>query len=399
VAHPQAAPGSAELAVLLLCARTTLTDEQQARIRAHLQEDVSWPVLIRLATAHGLLPLLWQHVAAHFADSVPAAQQAHMRAYMVDNVRNNLLMLKELRELLTLLNGHGIPVIPYKGLALAHLLYPDIHLRESADIDLFVHEADLERAVEALTAHDYSLSAPGPDVRDYRRYAYHYSLRRARSGRLVELHWRFVRDHAILRPDDRWPWGRLQPLHTPALAMLSFRPEDYLLLLCAHGAKHWWKQLSHLCDVAEFVRTQSVDWAEVEGSARRQGARVMLHLGLLLAADLLQAPVPARVLAAAGADAAARSLAAAVAASLWAHGYLSERFVGHAAVTANLRLRERPRDKALWLFRQVWFAEANDDDLAQMSSGSARAFVYRGRRIARLLVTYGLGWLRGQRTP
>lgn len=78
--------------------------------------------------------------------------------------------------------------------------------------------------------------------------------------------------------------------------ILAFPPEDQLLFLCVHAAKHLWSDLKWICDVAELIRAfPDLDWH----LALRQAALVRnertLLLGLALAQRLLGAELPAWV--------------------------------------------------------------------------------------------------------
>jgi hypothetical protein len=71
-----------------------------------------------------------------------------------------------------------------------------------------------------------------------------------------------------------------------------------VLFLCLHGTKHGWSVLSWLVDLAELVRGQpDLDWDVVLQWSRRPGRRRPVQLGLHLARRVLEAPVPAEVLA------------------------------------------------------------------------------------------------------
>jgi hypothetical protein len=85
--------------------------------------------------------------------------------------------------------------------------------------------------------------------------------------------------------------------------------EDELVLICIHGAKHFWERLMWIADVAALVsRQRGINWERVADSAKAVGAERMLHTGLRLASDLLKARLPDRVQAAVQADIAAAHL-------------------------------------------------------------------------------------------
>jgi hypothetical protein len=84
--------------------------------------------------------------------------------------------------------------------------------------------------------------------------------------------------------------------------VLVFPLEDLLLILCVHGATHRWDRLEWLCGVAELIRGTELEWERVLERAARHKVEKTLFLGLILAHDLLDAPVPESVLAQARKD-------------------------------------------------------------------------------------------------
>src|SRR5438034_733317 len=92
----------------------------------------------------------------------------------------------------------------------------------------------------------------------------------------------------------------------PASRLL--RPGTLMVALCAHGAKHHWQRLSWLCDIERLARTPGFDWQSAARDAAALRCAPALLLGCLLAADLLDAPVPANVLEGARSNPAIRDL-------------------------------------------------------------------------------------------
>ena len=120
--------------------------------------------------------------------------------------------------------------------------------------------------------------------------------------------------------------------------------EDLLLILCMHGAKHMWSRLEWVCDVAELIRSEpGLDWDQVMDRAARLGSRRMLFLGINLAVDLLDAPVPGEVLRQARRDTVARSLSGEGLQRMFPSG---EYQVGTLRESAfHFRVRERLQDR------------------------------------------------------
>ena len=74
-------------------------------------------------------------------------------------------------------------------------------------------------------------------------------------------------------------------------------PIDQLVVLCVHGCKHLWDTLKWLVDVAELLHCHpELDWVSVQTRADEMGAGIMVEIGLVLAHDLLEAPIPEEIL-------------------------------------------------------------------------------------------------------
>jgi hypothetical protein len=162
---------------------------------------------------------------------------------------------------------------------------------------------------------------------------------------------------------------------------LGLSPEDSLLALCLHAAKHLWMRLIWICDIAETMRTQKVDWTVVESRARELGTLRIIGISFWLAQRLLDSPLcqPAQKIA-------SRDTEVAV---------LGERFAARAARSATydfestkyfrliLKLRERRGDQCRYLWRLAW--TPGEGDLATVRLPEALFPLYRSVRAVRLM--------------
>jgi hypothetical protein len=117
----------------------------------------------------------------------------------------------------------------------------------------------------------------------------------------------------------------------------ALSPEDELMLICVHGAKHFWEQLSYIADVAAFVSNQKLDWGLVERAACEVCGERMLHVGLHLAAEVLGAPLPAKIAALGRSDPMAGKLASQITRWLPAAGSAPPRIVERAMFRMRMR--------------------------------------------------------------
>src|SRR5207245_4369807 len=109
-------------------------------------------------------------------------------------------------------------------------------------------------------------------------------------------HWAFApREFPLpLKVED--VWARLEPLPLGGTLVRTLSAEHLLLVLCAHGAKHCWERLGWICDIAELLRrTPALDLSGMLAQARSLGVERIVRLGLRLAAELLDVPLPEAV--------------------------------------------------------------------------------------------------------
>jgi hypothetical protein len=316
--------------------------------------------VLALARPHGLVPLLYRHVGTA-PNGVPEPVASRLRAAAEAAGRRNLRLAAELVALLDLLGRDGVPAVALKGPALAVRLYGDLALRPCRDLDLLLRPADVPRAVRLLADRGYAPEPPAltpAQQRAFVRSQCHVALGRG-DGDIVELHWDLAPPAfpAPLHPErlrTRLDTVTLGGSRVPTLA-----PDDLLLFLCAHGAKHGWRRLAWLCDVGRFLAAhQELDWPALAARAQTAGAERLLLLALLLAAELLDAPVPAPLLARGRSSRPVRALAAAVQRRLWAVPW--QDLEGWQAQWFRVRARERWRD-ALRVARAAAFAPGAAD--------------------------------------
>src|SRR5262249_8570299 len=93
----------------------------------------------------------------------------------------------------------------------------------------------------------------------------------------------------------------------------TLAPENLVLFLCAHGAKHLWERLGWLCDFAQLLKIdEGIDWNQgIRQSQRTDPARI-LSPGLLRASKITGVTLPPVAAAHAATDRTARALTAIV---------------------------------------------------------------------------------------
>jgi hypothetical protein len=172
-------------------------------------------------------------------------------------------------------------------------------------------------------------------------------------GSIVDLHWAIAERNFSFPLDPECFWRRLERTPLGGNDVLTLSPEDSLLVLCVHGFKDTWERLKHICDVAELIRARrDIDWRLVMERAGTLGSERMLFLGLTLASDLLEVPLPEEVSHKAQADPAVKALVRQISERLFRATHEPSRVFAETPFhPLHLKMRERLRDKVRYLVR------------------------------------------------
>ena len=340
--------------LLVCCARTRLDSQSAARIAALVQQKIDWDYLIRAAIRHSLLPLLHSHLSATCPDDLPDAVSSRLKEHSQINSGYNLLLTGELIKLQRLFHSQSIPIVPFKGPILAASLYGDIGLRQFSDIDLLVRKQDLSKVRDILiSAHylpRYRLGTTQRAVMVEQKCEEPFD--RDDDAAMVDLHWAVIPTRFSFAPDTVSMWQRLERVSLSGCEFLTVAPEDLITLLCIHGAKHAWERLGWICDLAELIRTRSgMDLNSVIEMGARNGGQRIVPLGLFLASDLLDAPMPPGVFERLQSDRQVKSLAAKVYSNLFRRS--DRRITVFARDLFYLRAMNRVKDRAHLLLDHI----------------------------------------------
>lgn len=302
---------TAEYRMLLACARSRM-DEPHAQIVRELTRAVDWDALYALGRRHSLFPLLYRQLAAVVPRDVPPPALERLKSLYQGNAARNLFLLGELDHVIRAMAEDGVTAVPYKGPALAILGYGDLSLRRFVDLDVIVRKDDVERSIATLQRLGYEADPVVSRTQQAFLIRTQHDLAFKRdSGRLiVELHWEVAPQLFAAELTAEQLWRRASPASIRGSEMLMLAPEDVLLSLCVHGAKHLWERLAWVCDIAEWIAAHpELQWPELLAHAGRCGQKRMLLVGLQLAAELLDATLPEAAAAAIRADGAIVRLA------------------------------------------------------------------------------------------
>ncbi len=300
-----------ESELLVWCARTEVPGSLRETIRRRVSEPLNWNEVQCQAAYHGVGPLLYRTLSTHCADLVPPAALTHLRQKVQAGMLLNRALTKELVAICNAFAGRNVPVLPIKGATLAVVAYRDLTLRDFGDLDLLIPEHALHEAQSILLAEGYEAKDPAsdPEAQEHEDGPYQVYIKRGALSR-VDLQWIMAHECFEFRLDRAEFWKRSKPVLLGEQTAPGLSPEDLLIVLCVHGSKHAWEQLKWVCDVAELLRShQSLNWDRLLADASAWRCRRYVLLGLAMAHQLLDAPLPPEILANCRADADIEALA------------------------------------------------------------------------------------------
>src|SRR5262249_53611549 len=264
----------AEDELLVWIARGVVQNTAPAQLLELIRKpDLDWGYLRNTANRHGLGNLLAFQLQSLTDKSIPAAVISELRSDSQQNTKYCLSLASALTRILECLTTRGIDSTPFKRPTLALLAYADVGLRQFSDLDIVVSKRDMPQVKRALVECGY---APTFDLSRSReaallRYGHAYSCENE-FGIFLDVHWDFLEPHFCVAVDSNAMWERRKPVNLGGKQVLTFEPEDLLLILCMHGFSHWWERLGWICDVAGLIsRHEDFDWEAAFERAQESG--------------------------------------------------------------------------------------------------------------------------------
>lgn len=342
---------SPEFELMCLTGRVAFTTSAEARIRALVAFGIDWSACLAAVERNFVAPLVYRNLKSIAASGIPAKVLDTLRVRSKITAFKNDVFATELVRLAQLFESKSIEIISYKGAATAHEYYGSITLRNFNDLDFLVRRADLPAMVDLLESEGYEL-ADGVRRKDFAHYIKEYKEFLFRRGEIsLEPHWSLTGRRYPFETDYEGFWRRSRKVSFRGIDLRVLSGEDSLLVLCLVGAKGRWKRLQMVTDIAACIHTcPNLDWASIEAMARITGTVRILHLGLLLAAELAGAQLTESIRREIRRSASVRKLARRVVESLATAPVSLQLLNESPAIFSPLLFGQRERYKDRWTY-------------------------------------------------
>ena len=302
---------SPERELILCCARTKLDEATTGRIREIIRGPLNWSGAVAIAVDHHVETFLYENLKLVGDGLVPAAwfDNLHERARKTAGM--SVLCFSELVRIYEIFEVAGVPLVPYKGPVLSWLAFGSLTQRRFVDLDFFVPHREIARASALLKSGGYDSKFEIPDELTGHPSSVpgQYAFSREATRTQVELHTERTLRYFPVPLNFEKMSRRLIAVELCGRTLRTFSIEDTVVMLCVHGAKHFWERLLWILDVAQLITVQEVDWTLLARIAAKLESTRVLLLGLYLAHDLFDAPLPGQLLEEIGRDPTVQDLA------------------------------------------------------------------------------------------
>ena len=257
-------------------------------------EGINWSELLRDAGRHGMSGLVWhalQTIGAPIPEDAREILQRDGRAIAADTLKVKMLLLR----VLDALASEQVTPILLKGYGLSARYYPAPLLRAASDVDLLANPDDYAKAEKALIGLGLERlreESPQENRKDHHdpRFWGHEKWFGSETG-LVELHWRPLSGFGTAL-SVRDAFGRARATELENRPVLYMSPEDEVVYLAAHAAKHLLGRLGWLYDIKLILSAErSLDWDLICRIAKESEMSAPVYFALEAAHRALAAEV------------------------------------------------------------------------------------------------------------
>lgn len=290
---------SRELKLVLLCSQINLEEKDVQAINQLLAEPIYWDLFLDLAEHHRVYPLVYRNMAGLAKTAMPAEVIGVLRQRGWKNTAKTLQMTGEFVNIIRIMEENGVRIVVLKGFPLGYILYGNLALRPSKDLDLLVWPKDLDRAINLIENQGYELKDPSQAIISgwlrnwWMKTNHHFEYWHHEKETSIELHWQ-AGHYGLEIPLNKIEIS-LVKVKVSGQEMYILGQEELLLYLILHGTGHSWFRLKWLCDVGAMLRQGGFSWVKLYGLAEGLGVETQLNQAVILARYLLHAPVPVNI--------------------------------------------------------------------------------------------------------
>lgn len=247
--------------------------------------DLNWEKFIDLAIHHRVYPLLYDRLKHN--NNIPKNVLRKLSQLYKVNTFQMLQLSGEMVVINKLFSMSSIKCLFLKGPILASLLYEDISLRTSCDLDVLVPLEKLEEihrllSDEGYVEDEYIQSVLGDWKWRHHHRTYFHPLKKIK----LEIHWR-LNPGPCYEPKFKELWERRKQSKLMEDPIFHLGTEDLFYFLITHGARHGWSRLRWLVDIHQITKME-ISWDKLTQLLKRNHSLQLGGQAIILASSLFK---------------------------------------------------------------------------------------------------------------
>lgn len=340
--------------LLLNCALTNLSEINVKNIKELTAMDLDWDYVVKMAYMHRLSPLLYWHLNKISPEAIPSNFKNDLKEHFHKNVRKNLVMFKELLEVIDVLQKQGITPIPYKGPALAIMTYKNLGFRVFGDLDFYIPLKDVPKTRDILikTGYEPWMELTSNQEKTFFKFQREYHFTNQKTGITLEIKWKFLSLFSSI-PNEPFIYEKefLKEVDLDQFRVKTISPEYLILILSIHNASHSFSSLYRFCDISELIKSENnINWQHLLKLASEVGVKRIFMINLYILRELFAIQLPEHILELITTDEDVGNISKDIIRRLFSQkpmGILEK-------VTFHMKLREKRGDKIKTLLNTVF---------------------------------------------
>ncbi|MGM1050394.1 MAG: nucleotidyltransferase domain-containing protein [Bacillota bacterium] len=253
--------------------------------------DVDWERFLDLAFHHRVYPILYVKLKEYTYERIPSSVIKTLHSKYSTNVINMLLLSSELEKINKEFIEHNVQSLLLKGPVLALMLYGDLSLRTSKDLDILVSPHHVTQAEEILVRLGYETEEKDQDaINIWRRKQHHISYVHPVFLTQVELHWRMSLELPGASFEDLWERRITTTVSSSPINYLG--NEDIFVYLVSHGSRHGWFRLRWLYDIDRMMSKEMINIKKLKQIYKSDGGQHLAGQSIILTSKLFSTKIP-----------------------------------------------------------------------------------------------------------
>lgn len=247
----------------------------------------NWKALCAFAVKNEVFPVFYRNLLALGPISIPSEILLNFKNLYLLNLQRNLILQKELFNIIERFYQAGIPVIPLKGPFFAEYIYKDMALRQtSSDLDLLVKKESLKGAGDLLKALGYCIDEAKYNYS--RRFSVEAQFHKKDPPFGIDLHWDIATNR--IQSDALELWANAKDAEINGHLILAPSNEDLLLYMIfkAMFVKDFIK-IKSIYDIHSMIKNheKGIDWEVFKEKAKKLHFDAAAYFTFCLCRDLL----------------------------------------------------------------------------------------------------------------